>query len=384
MRARRLFIILIIFTGLFTGCESFIEYRDVIFFTGTETSPNRTFTIDAPSGLGISITSSEKMEKDVTIDIKIDPELVSAFNKSNGTSYEFLPTGSYELSNNKVIISSGFHVSESAELSIISLDQFEEGIIYLVPISITDVDGDIDVLEASKTIYVIVKRTIITIAADLEDYNYFAVDFESDPTLSNVSELTTECRVYMEGWETHNPYISSVMGIEECWLLRFGDVSIDNNQLQLAGGLINGNKYPVSSKAHFTTGRWYHVAAVYNGSTIALYVDGVLDNYTDAEPGGVDLTFNFNGNFLIGQSAGGRYLDGYVSEARVWTRALTASELQNNLCYVDPTSEGLLAYWRFNGADSLDVPDLTGHGYTAVAARDEITWVEGVRCPDNK
>ncbi|MNR29247.1 hypothetical protein D3C85_1466240 [compost metagenome] len=88
------------------------------------------------------------------------------------------------------------------------------------------------------------------------------------------------------------------------------------------------------------------------------------------------------GGFHVGFSERGRYLNGYVSEARVWTRALTPNELQNNLCYVDPTTKGLLAYWRFNGAESgVNVTDLTGHGHTAVAAK-TINYVEGVRCPE--
>ncbi len=40
----------------------------------------------------------------------------------------------------------------------------------------------------------------------------------------------------MNGWKTTSPFISTVMGIEENFLLRFGDVNIDPNQLQLAGG----------------------------------------------------------------------------------------------------------------------------------------------------
>jgi hypothetical protein len=192
-----------------------------------------------------------------------------------------------------------------------------------------------------------------------------------------------ECRVYVNGFQTANPFISSVMGIEENFLLRFGDVSVANNQLQLAGGLINTKKFPVTSKAFFSTGKWYHIAIVYNGSTMALYVDGVLDNYADAETGGINLTDNYSGGFHLGFSAGGRFLNGYVSEARVWTRALSATELQENLCYVDPASNGLLAYWRFNGTEQAgNIPDLTGHGYTAVAAK-PLAWVAGVRCPNN-
>jgi len=374
-------LVIIIAAVFISGCQKSLPYSDVIFFTGTETTPETKFTLDEPASIGISVTSSAKMEKNISVSIEIEPGMIAAYNDLTGNSYEFLPAGSYELSSNRVVIENGSYVSESAWFSVISLDQFAEGVIYCVPITITDVDHDIDVLEASQTKYLIINKTIITQAVNLNNSTYFAVDFESDLTLSYVPALTFECRVYMDGFQTSNPYISTVMGIEESFLLRFGDVSVANNQLQLAGGLISGKKYPVTSKTFFSTGRWYHIAAVYNGSTISLYVDGVLDSYTDAQSGGADLTYNYNGNFYFGYSAGGRRLRGYISEARVWTRALTAAELQSNLCYVNPDSNGLLGYWRFDTIDENgNLPDLTGNGFDAVP-NNEVTWVGGVRCP---
>ena len=382
MKTKYLFTILIVLASLLTGCHKAAQYRDVIYFTGTEASPVTKLTIDGPSSLGVSVTSSTKVNKDVTVGIKIRPELVASYNEMTGKTYEFPPDGSYDLSADNVIIANGSNVSGSARFSILSLANFTEGTIYCVPISITSTDGDISVLEASQTIYVIVNRTIITQAVSLSP-NYFTVpSFQTDPSLSSVSSLTMECRVLVSKFQTANPYISSVIGIEENFLIRFGDVSITNNQVQIGPGVIGKNKYFVTSNASFSTNQLYHVAAVYSGSTISLYVNGILDNYTNVVPGSVNLTDVYSGGFHIGFSAGGRLLTGYVSEARVWTRALTASELQENLCYVDPTSKGLLAYWRFNSADaSGNITDLTGHGYTAVAAK-AIVWVPGVRCPN--
>lgn len=365
-----------------SACRKALQYHDVIYFTGTEQVASSKFTIDGPSSIGVSITSSTKVPKDVTVDIKVDSGLLAAYNKSNGTAYAFLPEGSYSLEADKVTIKGGTNISGSTKFSITSTDNFKEGVTYCVPVTITKVEGDMDVLEPSRTLYLIVNRTIITQAAALSP-NYFTVpSFQTDGNLSSLPAVTIECRVFVNKFQTANPFISSVMGIEENFLLRFGDVSVANNQLQLAGGLINTKKYPVTSKTFFSVGQWYHVAAIYNGSTMSLYVNGVQDNYTDAESGGVNLTDNYSGGFHIGYSADGRLLNGSVSEARVWKRALTANELQNNLCYVDPTSDGLVAYWRFNDADADgNVTDLTGHGYKAVASR-SIVWVPGVRCPN--
>ena len=86
--------------------------------------------------------------------------------------------------------------------------------------------------------------------------------------------------------------------------------------------------------------------------------------------------------FHIGRSETGRYFNAYVSEARVWRRALSQVELKNNLCYVDPTSEGLIAYWRLDTSDDgRTVKDLSGNGYDAVSSKGSITWVENIKCP---
>ncbi|MET0392759.1 MAG: DUF1735 and LamG domain-containing protein [Chitinophagaceae bacterium] len=372
--------VLLLVAGLFGGCRKGVDYKPALFFTGTELSPETKFTIDGPSSIGVSVTSSVKVDRDITVNLEVKPELVEAYNEEKGTAYEFLPQGSYELEGTSVVIKNGFSVSDPVKFSVLSLNDFEEGVTYCVPITITNTDGDIPVLEASRTVYLIIKRTIITRAAVLSP-NYFSVpSFQTTTSLASIPKLTLECRILVNQFTTANPFISSVIGIEENFLLRFGDVSIANNQMQLAGGLINTKKFPVTSKATFSTGQWYHVAVVYDGARISLYVNGVLDNYTDAEPGGINLTDSYSGGFQIGFSAGGRKLNGAISEARVWTRALSATELQNNLCYVDPASNGLVAYWRFNDATGNNVTDLTGHGHTAVGLN-PVSWITGVRCP---
>ena len=51
----------------------------------------------------------------------------------------------------------------------------------------------------------------------------------------------------------------------------------------------------------------------------------------------------------------------------MWSVPRTMSQIQDGMDYVDPKSEGLLAYWRFNGETQPDgtIRDETGHGYDA-------------------
>jgi chitodextrinase len=74
--------------------------------------------------------------------------------------------------------------------------------------------------------------------------------------------------------------------------------------------------------------RYYHVACVWNGTTVQLYVDGAL-NVTAAQ----SLTPAVNAAPLyIGQFGGNAdRLDGIVDEVRVYNRALPQVEIQNDL-----------------------------------------------------
>ncbi|MBF1538632.1 MAG: hypothetical protein HXO01_04895, partial [Prevotella salivae] len=63
---------------------------------------------------------------------------------------------------------------------------------------------------------------------------------------------------------------------------------------------------------------------------------------------------------------------------------------KNNVCWVDPTSKDLVAYWRFNEAQQQGnhwvVTDLTGNGYNAYyfswGDNGVPSFVDGVRCPE--
>lgn len=372
--------------SLLLSCKNADDFQDMIYFTGTEKSTTAKFAIDGPTNMGISISASTKVSGDVGVQVKAAPELIDEYNKVNDKMYKLLPEGSYDLSTTQVTISDGQSVSDQIRFSINSLEQFEEGVTYCMPITIVGTDGGMPVLEPCRTLYMVIDRTIITHAASLTA-NYFKVPFSTNPDLSSVPQVSMEARVLVNSFQASNPYISSLMGIEENFLLRFGDVTIGKDQLQLAGG-----GYPLTGTINFATGTWYHVALVYDGSKLKLYINGVLNASTSAPRGNINLADTYSGGFHIGFSAGGRYLDGAISEARVWTKALTEVDIQSNMCYVDATSEGLLAYWRFNEGKKVKVEgseeekdivkDWTGHGYDLQPAKGEIVWIEGVRCPE--
>lgn len=358
---------------LFVECKNADVYQDVIFFTGTESSNTMIISVEDDTSVGVSISSSCEVESDVTIEVGAgSPALVDAYNKKMGTVYQVLPSECYELGSSDFRIKKGDFRSSPIMINIGQIDKLEDEVTYLLPLTIVNTSA-LSILEASKTLYLIVSRPIITSAPQITS-KYFEVPFSQDPSLSALSQVSLEARVKVNKFQGSNPYISTVMGIEGHFLLRFGDVAIEKDQIQVAGKGLE-----TTAPTPFATDRWYHVAAVYDGSTVKIYINGKLDVSKAAAGGTINL--GDSRVFYIGRSSGSRYLDGCISEARVWAKALTPQEIQNNMCTVDPESDGLVAYWRFNEGEGKQIKDWTGHGWDIEANRD-LTWIEGVKCPE--
>jgi hypothetical protein len=363
--------LLIIF---FMACRKQAINRDVVYLTAAETS-NVALLIADSSGGEIAITAkvSQLVTAPVKVAIEIDTSLITTYNQLTGKQYQSLPQGSFALiGNNTVTISPGASLSDAIKLRVLSIKDFKDGVSYLVPVTIKSADG-FPILEASKTLYVKISRVVISTVASVTN-NYFTVDFSrNNEALKAMNTISYEIRVMANQFQPSSPFISSIMGIEENFLLRFGDVTVQPNQLQVAGG-ITATNIPIQ----FSTGVWNHIAAVYNGSQLKVYVNGQLAATKDGTRT-VNLTDTYAGGFHFGFSANGRYLDGAISEARIWSKALTQAEISNGMCGVDPASAGLVGYWKFNEGAGNIAHDISGNGHDATAIR-SVSWIPRVRC----
>ena len=362
------------------ACQESIQYADVVYFTGTENSPVTSMYVDGPSSMGITVTSSAKLSSEMTVDVEVNGAAVDAYNAAHGTAYKMLPEGSYKLSSSNLKIEAGKNVSLPVNFEILSMDDFEEGVAYCAPLTITGTSNGMKVLEASRTTYVLISQIITTKGLETRGNNYVSFpSITNNAMYHNMTACTMEIRVYMNSFysESSNPGIASVMGVEENFLLRFGDISCKKNQLQYAG-----RGASVTSKSQFNTKQWYHLAVVDDGTNLVLYVDGEIEGQVASSgKAAIDLAWDYMDGFHIGFSERGRLMDGIVSEARVWNRALNAIELENNQCYVDPKSEGLIGYWRLDGLDENGkFVDMTGNGNHGTPNRAP-AWSGDIKCP---
>ena len=107
----------------------------------------------------------------------------------------------------------------------------------------------------------------------------------------------------------------------------------------------------VASTTTFTSGTWYHIAGVYDGANMILYVNGVAED-TDASTGSID---NDDVSFTIGAREAGadRFFKGNIANLGVWSRALSIEEVNSvmrknysQLKSVEKTS--LVSWWALD------------------------------------
>ncbi|MEM9917490.1 MAG: LamG-like jellyroll fold domain-containing protein [Bacteroidota bacterium] len=127
--------------------------------------------------------------------------------------------------------------------------------------------------------------------------------------------------------------------------------------------------------------QWYHVAAVVQGNTMTLYING--EPIASSPKSGTNSPSGQN--IAIGESAGfpGRVFNGILDEIRVWNVARTAQEIKDNQTTdFDGSEAGLVAYFPMNEGSGL----MTGNKANASSSAsfvnmDESAWVEGYSIP---
>ena len=89
-----------------------------------------------------------------------------------------------------------------------------------------------------------------------------------------------------------------------------------------------GNDRSTQGASTIPVNAWTHLAATYDGTTLRIYVNGSLAQSTNV-PGSLVTS---NGALRIGgNSVWGEYFRGLIDEVRVYSRALSASEIQTDM-----------------------------------------------------
>lgn len=350
------------------------------------------------------------LERDVKVTIGKAPGLLETYrNAWYNEDAQLLPDANCSIEGLDATISAGSVSSRSLDVELVKLDELDYSTDYVLPLSITSSDG-VEVMESARTIYLVVSEaSLINVVGDIND-NLAWVDWKDRSKLQNMSAFTME--VLFNANAFANEEISTIMGIEDNFLIRVGDANYPKNMLNIAYGKhvdgqdLNTRGSIKIDKPLMQTGVWNHLAVSFDNGKIDVYLNGrriggceearcengdvlrSVDFTTGESPDGSGRPNEDEGRpraFWFGYSYDSkRDFDGMIAEARIWERALSAEEINapNHFWKVRPDSEGLVAYWKFNEGGGNVIRDHSCNGNNVVADH-ALLWV-GVDLPESR
>lgn len=352
---------------------------DVILITGTEVDPVIKFQIEenVVSTYVLTATATDISSEDIEINFELDPDAVKNYNTIHKTNFFSIPEEALKIESNVSVIKAGTSTSTPIDVKLISTSSLVAGRNYLIPLTIKSVNGNIKVLEASKTVFLKIARSMNFRSVDMTEsegeFNGFYKFADNQASLSN---FTYQIKVLCYGFRSGDGFsfhqsIQVVSGWGDDrngFGLRFGELGNPNNSLQITGSLGGAFAYG------FTANQWYTISVTYDGSKLKLYVDG---KKAAELSGSVSLKL---GSIGLGQAWAEyrhrQYFNGRIAECRIWNRSLGPAEIVQNLCTVDPNADGLLAYWKMDeGTGSIF------HNSSSAGSKYDIDWSKAYSDP---
>lgn len=360
-----------------TGCrydESEHHFQNKIYIDTQKLSEDILFKASSgDESRTVQVRTALPAENDINGRLVVNTDLLDRYNASYGDSAIIFPEEQCIIEKNEIFVGKGSTTSVPVTITFTGLSSLDRETTYALPVELADVTG-IEVLDSRTVIYYIFKgASLINVVADIARNN-FPVEWKSD--VSNLSAVTIEALIRVRDFGTvggeKGEAMSTIFGIEGQFLLRIGDAGFPQNQLQLVNP--NGNFPEGNSQLGLPNNEWIHVAAVWDATTgdRIIYHNG-KEMARDSKASG---TVSLEDNCFVGKAWNdSRWLDGEISELRIWSVQRSAEELAANFYEVDPASEGLVAYWKFNEGQGKVVKDYSGNG-NDITAENDLKWTQ--------
>ena len=309
--------------------------------------------------------------EDVTVTFEGRPDMAARYNMVYGDNAVGLPAEYFSIPEKVISIGKGNVTGNDIVVNFTNTNELNGDLRYVLPVTVADIQG-ISLLESTRTVYFVFKgAALINVVADISEM-YFPVNWSSSVNVSGLKTITVEALVRSSDWEAgRDNALSSVFGIEGTFLVRIGDADRPRNQLQLVNP--NGNWPSPNAAPGLPVNEWIHIAVVWDATTgeRIYYQNGEVVASDNAASGSVSL----NSGCYVGKSYDdSRWLPGEISELRIWNIQRTQEQIASSMYTVDPTTPGLLAYWKFNEGSGNVINDATGNG-TNLTGEGTPTWV---------
>ena len=343
----------------------------------------------------ITVGIAQPVENDINVSVTSSSELLETYR----TAYyhedaELLPEANYNLEGAAAKIKAGDVVSGNLDILFEGLDKLDYTKQYVLPVTVST-DG-IELLERSKTMYFVIKEaSLVNYVADMKSNRAWPI-WDGWDKVADLKQFTMEALINCHAFNNSSS-ILTVMGVEDHFLIRIGDVTIPTNQIQIAlaykdveGGSTNRADV-TDATLQLRKDRWYHLAVTFDQGYVKVYLDGrlraeadrsVIGQRPNPETGqsediifkNVDFSAPHSDEsdgkprcFWVGYSYDSeRSLDGMIAEARLWNRVLSQEEINapNHFYKLYPSEidETLLAYWKFCEGFGKNVKDYSIYG----------------------
>ncbi len=160
-------------------------------------------------------------------------------------------------------------------------------------------------------------------------------------------------------------------------------LGIDSTSARLVADfedMATGANHPVTGTTALTNGVWYHAAATFDGSTLRLFLNGVLEGSvsTSATPRYDSVQHAGLGTALNSAGVADGFFNGALDEARVWTVARSQADIvaAMNSELTGPVS-GLAARWGLNEDALTTVTSSAGTVVNGTITGSNWAWAAG-------
>ncbi|MHC4744161.1 MAG: LamG-like jellyroll fold domain-containing protein, partial [Planctomycetota bacterium] len=156
---------------------------------------------------------------------------------------------------------------------------------------------------------------------------------------------------------------------------------IDTGEASFGFNTFEGVTHVLYSDAVLDQGRWYHVVALRNATTQAMYIDGSLECSGACADGQIDYdggSYDDDG-VSIGRATttnspnGAQQVNAKMDDVRIYNRALSPGEVEQ--LYGQGADDGLVGHWKFDEGGGSIAYDSAGDNDGVVYGA---TWADGI------
>lgn len=213
------------------------------------------------------------------------------------------------------------------------------------------------------------------------------VQLSNNSALNPTSSITVEAWIKPTGFGA-NSYSNSIF-CKHGWasgnagyVLRCGD----NGKVSFNIATTNGSWSEAITGSILSTNTWYHVAGVFDGDSIKVYVNGTLEAST-LYSGSMNPSSTLAPRIGDLAYGGGRLYQGEIDEIRVWGTDLSKAVLRDWMCRKvskkHPAFSSLAGYWKMDETSGNSLNDYSGNSNTGTLVNGPSRDVSGVVLGDS-